>query len=171
MYSIYKSRFKEMKLPLMLYLKGKQVISPRRLGKSGLIQHVFNAMHEKEPDSICIYIDIMHTKNQTEFAELFSSRVIAAIDSNAQTALRKAAQFFKGIRPTMSFDEFNGSPSSSIDIQPSLDRQAINLSVDCLLQKWSISFSGLYQELTDNQARVLSAIACEGRVKSPKTIP
>lgn len=25
----------------------------------------------------------------------------------------------------------------------------------------------LYQELTDNQARVLTAIACEGRVKSP----
>lgn len=283
------------------------LISPRRLGKSGLIQHVFNVMHEKEPESICIYIDILHTKNQTEFAELFSSRVIAAMDSNAQNALRKAAQFFKGIRPTMSFDEFNGSPSFSIDIQPSqekstieqtfnyiaksgkrcyiafdefqqiteypekgteallrsiiqfvpnawfifsgsrqhlmtemflsekhpfylasqmmsldvidekkylafansffkeqqremskedfhylyslvdgqtwyvqeilhnlyeypetpLDRQSINLSIDRLLQKWSISFSGLYQELTDNQARVLSAIACEGRVKSP----
>ena len=229
------------------------------------------------------------------------------MDSNAQTALRKAAQFFKGIRPTMSFDEFNGSPSFSIDIQPSqeqstieqtfdyiaksgkrcyiafdefqqiteypekgteallrsmiqfvpnvwfifsgsrqhlmtemflsekhpfylasqmmslnvidekkylafanrffkeqeremkdedfhylyslvdgqtwyvqeilhqlyefpdspLDRQHINLSIDRLLQKWSISYSGLYQELTDNQARVLTAIACEGRVKSP----
>ena len=48
-----------------------------------------------------------------------------------------------------------------------LDRQHINLSIDRLLQKWSISYSGLYQELTDNQARVLTAIACEGRVKSP----
>ena len=283
------------------------LISPRRLGKSGLIQHVFDAMRTREPESVCIYIDILHTKNQTEFAELFFSRVIAAMDSNAQTALRKAAQFFKGIRPTMSFDEFNGSPSFSIDIQPSqeqstieqtfdyiaksgkrcyiafdefqqiteypekgteallrsmiqfvpnvwfifsgsrqhlmtemflserhpfylasqmmslnvidekkylafanrffkeqeremkdedfhylyslvdgqtwyvqeilhqlyefpdspLDRQHINLSIDRLLQKWSISYSGLYQELTDNQARVLTAIACEGRVKSP----
>lgn len=101
------------------------LISPRRLGKSGLIQHAFNMMREKEPESICIYIDILHTKNQTEFAELFSSRVIAAMDNNAQTALRKAAQFFKGIRPTMSFDEFDGSPSFSIDIQPSQEKATI----------------------------------------------
>ncbi len=283
------------------------LISPRRLGKSGLIQHVFESMREREPESVCIYIDILHTKNQSEFAGLFSSRVIAAMDSDAQSALRKATQFFKGIRPTMSFDEFNGSPSFSIDIQPSqekstieqtfsyiaksckrcyiafdefqqimeypekgteallrsmvqfapnvwfifsgsrqhlmtemflsekhpfylasqmmslsvidehkylsfannffkgqgremkqddfhylysivdgqtwyvqeilhqlyeypdmpLDRQAVNKSIDRLLEKWSISFSGIYQELTDNQARVLVAIACEGRVKSP----
>lgn len=283
------------------------LVAPRRIGKSGLIQHVFDAMRRKEPESVCIYIDILHTKSQAEFAELFSSRVIGAMDSNAQTALRKAAQFFKGIRPTMSFDEFNGSPTFSIDIQPSqgkstieqtfdyiaksgrrcyiafdefqqimeypgqdteallrsmiqfvpnawfifagsrqhlmtemflserhpfylasqmmslgvigersylsfanrffeeqkrnmdaddfhylyalvdgqtwyvqeilhqlyeypdspLDRHAINAAVDQLLQKWGISFSGLYQELTDNQARILTAIAKEGRVKSP----
>lgn len=283
------------------------LISPRRLGKSGLIHHVFDVMGREEPESVCIYIDILHTKNQAEFAQLFFSRVIAAMDTNAQAALRKAAQFFKGIRPTMSFDEFNGAPSFSIDIQPSqerstiertfsyiaqsgkrcyiafdefqqimeypekgteallrsliqfapnawfifsgsrqhlmtemflsekhpfylasqmmslgtidenkyllfanrffkeqgreisaddfhylyslvdgqtwyvqeilhqlyefpassLDRQDINSAIDRLLQKWSISFSGLYQELTDNQARVLTAIACGGRVKSP----
>ena len=101
------------------------LISPRRLGKSGLIQHVFSALRTREPESICIYIDIMHTKNQAEFAELFFSRVIAAMDSNARTALRKATQFFKGIRPTMSFDEFNGSPSFSIDIQPSQEQSTI----------------------------------------------
>lgn len=283
------------------------LISPRRIGKSGLIQHVFNAMQTKEPDTVCIYIDILHTKNQAEFAEVFASRVIKAMDSNAQTALRRASQFFKGIRPTMSFDEFNGAPTFSIDIQPTqekstieqtfnyieksgkrcyiafdefqqileypekgteallrsliqfvpnawfvfsgsrqhmmtdiflsekhpfylasqmmsldvieedkylkfanaffngqnrqmsnddfhylytlvdgqtwyiqeilhqlyefpdsnLDKDDINSAIDQLLQKWGMSFSGLYQELTDNQARVLTAIAKEGRVKSP----
>lgn len=283
------------------------LISPRRIGKSGLIQHVFNAMHDKEPDSICIYTDILHTKNQAEFAELFASRVIKAMDSNAQSALRRAAQFFKGLRPTMSFDEFNGEPTFSIDVQPmqekntieqtfsyieksgkrcyiafdefqqileypekgteallrsmiqfipnawfifsgsrqhmmtemflsekhpfylasqmmsldvidekkylafannffkeqkrqiseedfhylyalvdgqtwyiqevlhqlyeypdsKLDHDDINSAVDRLLQKWGMGFSGMYQDLTDNQARVLTAIAKEGRVKSP----
>ena len=89
------------------------LVSPRRLGKSGLIHHVFDVMGREEPESVCIYIDILHTKNQAEFAQLFFSRVIAAMDTNAQAALRKAAQFFKGIRPTMSFDEFNGAPSLS----------------------------------------------------------
>lgn len=283
------------------------LVSPRRIGKSGLIQHVFNAMRKKEPDSICIDIDILHTKNQAEFAELFASRIVKAMDSSAQNALRKAAQFFKGIRPTMSFDEFNGEPTFSFDIQPmqekstieqtfsyieksgkrcyiafdefqqileypekgteallrsmiqfvpnawfifsgsrqhmmtemflsekhpfylasqmmsldvidedkylnfankffkeqgrqmgredfhylyniidgqtwyiqeilhqlyeypdsSLNRDDINSAIDRLLQKWGMSFSGLYQELTDNQARVLTAIAREGVVKSP----
>lgn len=283
------------------------LIAPRRLGKSGLIQHVFEQMRSKEPDSICIYIDILHTKNQADLAETFATRVIRAMDSNAQNALRKATQFLKGIRPTMSFDELTGEPSFSIDIQPSqekstieqtfqyiaksgkrcyiafdefqqileypekgteallrsmiqfvpnawfifsgsrqhlmtdiflsekhpfylasqmmtlnvineekyrafanhflsrqgrqfteddfhylyslvdgqtwyvqeilhqlyeypesrLEREDINQALNQLLQRWSISFSALYQELTENQARVLTAIAKEGRVKAP----
>lgn len=283
------------------------LVSPRRIGKSGLIHHVFNVMRDREPESVCIYIDILHTKNEAEFARLFASRIIEAMDSNVQGALRRAAQFFKGVRPTLSFDEFSGKPTFSVDIQPSaetvtieqtfdyiaksgkrcyvaidefqqileypesgteallrsmiqfvpnawfifsgsrqhlmtdmflsakhpfylasqmmslgvidedkylafanrffarqgreigkddfhylysvvdgqtwyvqeilhqlyefpdtgLGRDDINSAVDSILQKWSMSFSGLYQELTDNQARVITAIAREGRVKSP----
>lgn len=127
------------------------LISPRRLGKSGLIQHVFDAMRTREPESVCIYIDILHTKNQTEFAELFFSRVIAAMDSNAQTALRKAAQFFKGIRPTMSFDEFNGSPSFSIDIQPSQEQSTIEQTFDYIAKSGKRCYIAFdeFQQITE----------------------
>ena len=37
------------------------LVSPRKIGKTGLIQHVFYLIKEKNSDAVCIYVDIFHT--------------------------------------------------------------------------------------------------------------
>ena len=38
------------------------LIAPRRIGKTGLIHHVFASIREQQPDICCIYFDILATK-------------------------------------------------------------------------------------------------------------
>ena len=37
------------------------LVSPRKIGKTGLIKHAFHRIKELNKDAICIYIDIFHT--------------------------------------------------------------------------------------------------------------
>ncbi|MGI6232303.1 MAG: AAA family ATPase [Prevotella sp.] len=94
------------------------LISPRRIGKSGLIKHVFHRMEQLEPESVCIYMDILNTRDTTQFINLFASRVVGALDTFSQSALRKIMQFFSSMSPTVSFDELTGTPQLSFSIQP-----------------------------------------------------
>ena len=34
------------------------VISPRKIGKTGLIKHIFNRIKAENKDAVCVYIDI-----------------------------------------------------------------------------------------------------------------
>ena len=38
------------------------LISPRKIGKTGLINHVFCQIKKENKDAICIYVDIFSTK-------------------------------------------------------------------------------------------------------------
>ena len=52
------------------------LFSIRRMGKTGLIYHLFNLLGKKK--STCIYIDIYATRNLREFTNQFSSAVLKA---------------------------------------------------------------------------------------------
>ena len=52
------------------------LISPRRIGKSGLIKHVFNRMEASSKDVACIYIDILNTRNQRDFIDVMATSVV-----------------------------------------------------------------------------------------------
>ena len=41
------------------------LVSPRKIGKTGLIMHVFHHIKELNKDAVCIYIDIFHTKGNS----------------------------------------------------------------------------------------------------------
>ena len=45
------------------------LISPRKIGKTGLINHVFYQIKKENKDAICIYVDIFSTNNLQEFVE------------------------------------------------------------------------------------------------------
>ena len=42
------------------------LVSPRKIGKTGLILHTFNRIKQENKDAVCIYTDIFHTQNQYE---------------------------------------------------------------------------------------------------------
>lgn len=95
------------------------LIAPRRMGKTGLIHHVFNRISEQEPETKCFYLDIFATKNLQQMVQLFAQTILGSLDSPSQSVLRKMQTFFGSWRPSLSFDPLTGMPSVSLDIKPS----------------------------------------------------
>jgi len=88
------------------------LIAPRRFGKTGLIQHVF----EKLPkDVVSIYLDIYATTNLAEFTNAFATAVVGRLDTRFERACKRVAKFFASCRPTVTAQK-DGLPKFSFDI-------------------------------------------------------
>jgi len=93
------------------------LISPRRIGKTGLIHNVFYHLREKSKNSNCFYIDIFATQNLLEFTNLLGKTVIGQLEDKPQSTIKKITSFFKSFRPLFSFDSQTGMPTVSLDIK------------------------------------------------------
>lgn len=93
------------------------LVSPRRMGKTGLIHHVFNKMETEDKECKCFYIDIFATKNIEQFVQTLGFAVIGKLDSFSQSALRKIQEFFSAWRPAVTFDQLTGQPTVTLDIK------------------------------------------------------
>jgi AAA+ ATPase superfamily predicted ATPase len=52
------------------------LVSPRKIGKTGLIHHAFNRIKQQDKDAVCIYIDIFHTQNQYDFVQTLGKAIV-----------------------------------------------------------------------------------------------
>jgi AAA+ ATPase superfamily predicted ATPase len=95
------------------------LLSPRRMGKTGLILHLFNQLTAKEPTLRCFYIDIFPTQNLHAFTTALAHALIGRLEGHTEAALRRVGSFFKSFRPSFSFDTQTGAPSFTFDIKPS----------------------------------------------------
>lgn len=94
------------------------LISPRRIGKTGLIHHVFYKLDIEDKDAICIYIDIFSTQNLYDFTTILSKNIFTKIKDTSQLFLMKIQSFFKSCTPVFTFDPITNMPSVSLDIKP-----------------------------------------------------
>ena len=94
------------------------LISPRKIGKTGLINHAFYCIKEQESDVICIYIDIFSTNTLQDFVEMISKAVIEDALSREKSFMTKVLDFFKGLRPTITPDLLTGMPTVSVSVVP-----------------------------------------------------
>ena len=91
------------------------LMAPRRYGKTGLIHHLF---HEIGSECETLYIDIFNIGDLTEFVKAFSAAVVGRFSTRAEKAGRGIADFFRGIRLTMT-PQSDGMPKFSFDVLPS----------------------------------------------------
>lgn len=114
-------REKETELMLKHFDNGRNItlVSPRRIGKTGLIKHVFYLIERQEKNAICLYIDIFATKNLQDFTEMFGAAVISALAKKEKSFMQKAAALLGSLRPVISSDPFTGMPKVSITVDPS----------------------------------------------------
>ncbi len=101
------------------------LVAPRRMGKTGLIHHVFNQIEQTQPDVRCFYVDIFPTKNLQQMVQAMARAILGKLDSPSQTAMRKVTQFFGRFRPTVTYDEITGTPTVSLDIAPNEERNTL----------------------------------------------
>lgn len=93
------------------------LISPRRVGKTGLIQHLFQSLDTKEVH--CFYVDLFSTSNLQDFTKVFVEAVLSArINPFSQRIWDEITHLFGALRPVFSQDPISGMPQCTIDIQP-----------------------------------------------------
>jgi uncharacterized protein len=91
------------------------LISLRRLGKTGLIQHLLGQL----PDGWKgIYIDILHTENIKQFFNSIISSAIQSIPEQSSMG-KKLWKIIKSFRPVISFDPLTGVTQASFDLKES----------------------------------------------------
>ncbi|MBO4660449.1 MAG: ATP-binding protein [Prevotella sp.] len=101
------------------------LIAPRRIGKTGLIHHVFSQIRQQQPDICCIYFDILATKTLEQFVQLMARSVLGRLDTPTQSAFKKIQDFFSAFRPTMTFDGTTGMPTFSLNISKNEEEQSL----------------------------------------------
>ena len=93
------------------------LISPRRMGKTGLIRHAFHRM-EAEKQAICYYVDLYKTDSLASLVEQLANVVLGSLDTNEEKVIKKITTFFKSLRPLFSFDSLTGVPTFMVDVKP-----------------------------------------------------
>ncbi len=92
------------------------IFSIRRLGKTGLIEHVFNRL-SSEKNRHLFYLDILPTTDLNGFVNLFATAILGKLESKPEKFIKKIGDIFKGIRPVISFDPITGIPAFQINVQ------------------------------------------------------
>lgn len=90
------------------------LISPRRLGKSGLIHHTF-AQKSIQENYVTIYVDIYSTSNLCEMAKALSESIVKAIRSQ-QKWHDRLFDFIKSLRIGFKTDAVSGDSTFNIGI-------------------------------------------------------
>ena len=91
--------------------------APRRIGKTGLIHHVFHELSQQYFGRM-IYMDIFPTSSLNDFTRIFAETVLGVLDSDIQRLISKIGTVIKSLRPVMRFDPITGNPEFSVDIEP-----------------------------------------------------
>ena len=90
------------------------LISPRRLGKTDLIWHVF-ADERIRRTHYCFVVDIYATKNLSDFVNMLGKAVMDELRPRGKSAWENFIAMVSSLRSEISFD-INGSPTWSVGL-------------------------------------------------------
>ncbi len=108
-------RKEETKRMLSAIRNGRNItlMSIRRMGKTGLIQHIFNP-EVSGNEYKTIYLDIFPTNNLSDLVKVLAKAVVEGFESKTERFFEKTLQFFRSIRPVVSFNPQTGNPEIEI---------------------------------------------------------
>jgi len=78
------------------------LISPRRWGKSSLVNKAAKLAMEQDKKLRICYIDLFNVRNEEDFYSLLAQKVIAATSSKWEEAIESAKKFFSHLVPKIS---------------------------------------------------------------------
>ncbi len=88
------------------------IISPRRWGKSSLVEKVIQDINKKEKGIKTVIIDLFTIGSEEEFYEVFAREIIKASSNKWQDWLRSGKDFFKQLVPKLSIGADPGNDFS-----------------------------------------------------------
>lgn len=108
------------------------LVSPRRIGKTGLVKNTFYHLQASDDNTVCLYLDIFATKTLRDFVEQLGAAVIEGLVRKNHSFVEKAAIFFSSLRPVFSLDPLTGAPSVSITVEPQQEELSMKRIFDFL---------------------------------------
>ena len=132
--------------------------SPRRMGKTGLIWHVFETL--KSENYRCYYIDIMDTWDLNDFINKFASVVMGSMDGKVEAFMSNAIKVFGSLRPSFSVDPMTGSPKMSLDIAENQESATLDSIFQYLKEKGERCFIAIdeFQQVREYPQRGTEAL-------------
>lgn len=108
------------------------LLSPRKIGKTGLIKHAFNRISSTEKDAVCIYVDIFSTQNLHDFVQVLGAAIVDEALRREKSLMSKVLDAFKAWRPVVTVDVLTGMPSLSLNIDSTSDEYTLKSIFDYL---------------------------------------
>lgn len=105
-------------------LNGRNIMlfSPRRMGKTGLIQHLFHTIRDER--ILTIYVDIFGTVDLDSFINKLANAILSAIAVKKGNLVQRAAELFGRLRPQISYNGLTGVPQVSLILQNEAEKRA-----------------------------------------------
>ncbi len=80
------------------------LISPRRWGKSSLVDKVVMDITRKEKRIKTVQIDLFMVSSKEEFLHLFAKEIIKAVSSKVNDVINSVKSFFSKLSPRIAYD-------------------------------------------------------------------
>jgi len=90
------------------------LVSFRRMGKTGLIKHVFYNLKDRKNLKL-IYVDLLKTENLSDLVKAFAE---VLVKNEGQNFMKKLSALISGIRGKIAFNEITGAPEVTFDYSP-----------------------------------------------------
>jgi hypothetical protein len=94
------------------------LISPRKMGKSGLIFRFFDDLSSEIQS---IYVDIYSSRTLNDFIKLLAEAILLKFPEKSKIG-KEFMKFLKGFRPLISFNPFTNLPQIQIEYQTSQEK-------------------------------------------------
>lgn len=98
------------------------LISPRRLGKTGLILRFFEFIKDHNPEVASIYVDIYATRSLDDFVKLLVESILKVFPEKSNVG-KRFITLLKGLRPMISYDPISGEPRIQIAYQSPQEKE------------------------------------------------
>ncbi len=90
------------------------IYAPRKMGKSGLIQHVFQQKELKNFSTL--YVDLFETTSLEGLLKLLSLEILNRFEQKQEKVIRQLMTWFSALRPQLSINPQNGQPEIGISL-------------------------------------------------------
>ena len=91
------------------------LISPRRMGKTGLIYHCFDKPEVKDQVTT-IFVDILRTSSLQELTYLLGRAVFKTLGSRSQQMMKNVVDTLRSLSGSFGFDPIKGTPTFDIKL-------------------------------------------------------
>lgn len=97
------------------------IISPRRMGKTGLIYRFFDYLSEQSSIEY-IYVDIYAARSINDFIKLFTEGILKKFPEKSSLG-KKFLTYLKGFRPLITYDAISGEPQVQLTYHTPQDKE------------------------------------------------